>query len=251
MATVGEDFEDYRAWLNGQGVDTSAVRAIPGVFTASFFVNTDLAHAQIASFYTGAMAHAGSLRFGDLSLRPSLAVISANDPEAMTGYVRECLDLGIPYIYDPGQQIVRLDASRLMEGILGAQGFFVNDYEFGLIQEKTSLHLADLTPQLEWVTITRGDQGADIHMRSGICHVPAVVPDQIVDPTGVGDAFRGGFFKGYLRRLPLERCGQIGALAATYCLEHEGSMGHAYSLTSFLDRFRRHFPAGPELDRLG
>ncbi|MGH2625672.1 MAG: carbohydrate kinase family protein, partial [Anaerolineales bacterium] len=250
MATVGEDFEDYRGWLEARGVDTSAVRAVPGVFTASFFVNTDQAHAQIASFYTGAMAHAVSLRFAELPCRPSLAVISANDPGAMIAYVRECLELGMPYFYDPGQQIVRLDSPALVEGIMGARAFFVNDYELGLVQEKTGLGMPELTERLEWITITRGDQGADIFSRDGAIHVPAIVPDVLVDPTGVGDAFRGGFFKGYLRELPLERCGQMGVLAATYCLEHEGTQGHEYDLASFLERFRRHFPDGRELDRL-
>lgn len=250
MATVGEDFEDYRGWLEARGVDTSAVRAVPGVVTASFFVNTDQAHSQIASFYTGAMAHAVGLRFADLPGLPALAVISANDPGAMIAYVRECLELGIPYFYDPGQQIVRLEAPALLEGILGARAFFVNDYEFGLVQEKTGLRLPELTERLEWITITRGDQGAEIFSRDGTTHISAVVPDILVDPTGVGDAFRGGFFKGYLRGLPLERCGQMGALAATYCLEHEGTQGHEFDLPAFLERFRRHFPDGRELDLL-
>jgi adenosine kinase len=250
MATVGEDFGDYREWLEARGVDMSAVRTIPGVFTASFFVNTDQANSQIASFYTGAMAHAAALRFADLSIAPSLVVISANDPSAMTAYGRECRELEIPYFYDPGQQIVRLDGPALVEAIGGARALFLNDYELGLIEEKTGLGLADLTPNLEWVTVTRGAQGSEIHTRGEISIIPAVPEARLLDPTGVGDAYRGGFLKGFLRGLPLERCGQIGALAATYCLEHEGPQGQEYSLASFLERFRTHFPDGPELDRL-
>src|SRR4030065_882952 len=102
MATVGEDFEEYRAWLECKGVDTSLMKVVPDVFTASFFCNTDLANNQIASFYTGAMGYAKELSFRQLEGEsPDLAVISPNDPEAMKQYVVECQELGIPYIYDP------------------------------------------------------------------------------------------------------------------------------------------------------
>lgn len=139
MATVGQDFESYGAWLESKGVDISLIQVIPGVFTASFFANTDKSNAQIASFYPGAMAYAAQLSFRGMPGKPDLVVISPNDPAAMNAYVVECRELGIPYIYDPSQQIVRLDAGEVRRGIEGARALFVNEYEFALIQKMTGL----------------------------------------------------------------------------------------------------------------
>ncbi len=113
MATVGEDFEEYRLWLEDKGVDTSMMKVVPGVFTASFFATTDQSNAQIASFYPGAMAHAAELTLAAVNQQPDLVVVSPNDPVAMKNYAAECRDLGIPYLYDPSQQVLRLDGDEL------------------------------------------------------------------------------------------------------------------------------------------
>lgn len=250
MATVGEDFDEYRKWLEEHGVDTSAIRTIPGLLTASFFVNTDEVNSQIATFYTGAMARASELRFADLANKPALAVISPNDPVAMVRYGQECRELRIPVIYDPSQQTVRLSADELRQGIQGARALFANDYEMALVMDKTRWALADLCRNVGFVVVTCGEGGADIHETNRSIHIPAVPPRSVADPTGVGDAFRGGFLKGYMHGISLERCGQMGALAATYCLEHDGTQGHRFDLPSFVERFRQTFDDGGELDRL-
>jgi adenosine kinase len=250
MATAGEDFPEYRDWLEHNGVDTSEIRIVPGLMTASFFVNTDQVHAQIASFYPGAMARAAELRFADLARRPDLAVISPNDPAAMIGYVEECRSLGLPFLYDPSQQIVRLGPQELRQGISDAQALFCNDYEFGMISEKTGLGLDAIVGRVEFLVITRGEHGADVYQAGHTLHVPAVPPERMADPTGVGDAFRAGFLKGFVHGLSLERCGQLGALAATYCLEQEGTQGHRFGLEEFLHRMGRVFGGGEDLDRL-
>ncbi len=250
MATVGEDFIEHRAWLEERGVDTSGIRVIPGLFTASFFVNTDQANAQIASFYPGAMSRASDLSFADLPKKPQLAVISPNEPGAMVKYGRECVELGIPYLYDPSQQIVRLDAEQLREGIRNCTMLFCNDYEFGLIQDKTGLSIADILSKAEFVLITYGEHGSKLYLAEEEHHAPVVPPEIIADPTGVGDAFRGGFLKGYLHNLSLPLCTQMGTLAATYCLESEGPQGHDFTLNEFLARFRSIFPDDADLSKL-
>jgi len=250
MATVGPDFEEHRQWLESQGVDTSAIKVIPDLFTASFFVNTDQANAQIASFYPGAMTKASDLTFKEIDPMPDLAVISPNDPQAMINYVRECCELGIPYIYDPSQQIVRLSSEELIEGIIGAHSLFSNDYEFSLIEEKTGFDLDGILKNTEFVVITRGDNGADLFTAEGQVHVPAALPERIADPTGVGDAFRGGFLKGYLNDLPLLRCAEMGVMAATYCIEAEGPQSHSFTLDSFIKRYRQTFDDSGALDLL-
>jgi len=250
MATVGEDFDEYRQWLDRCGVDTSAIRTIPGLLTASFFVNTDQANSQIASFYTGAMARAAELRFSDLPARPDLAVISPNDPGAMAAYVQECRQQGIAYIYDPSQQIVRLETEALRQGIRSCRGLVVNDYEFALIEKRTGLDRAQILEQAEFLLVTCGETGAVLNTQAGESPIPAVPEHAIVDPTGVGDAFRAGFLKGYLHQLPLELCAQMGSLAATYCLESRGPQSHSFDLAEFVARFRRHFDDHAALDRL-
>ncbi|MEE8567833.1 MAG: carbohydrate kinase family protein [Anaerolineales bacterium] len=250
MATAGEDFEEFSVWLEEHGVDTSAIKVIPGEFTASFFVTTDQANAQIASFFTGAMAYASQLSFANLIERPDLAVISPNDPQAMVNYARECRQLGIPYVYDPSQQIIRLDADDLRQGIEGCQALFSNDYEVGLIEDKTGLSLEAIREYADFVVITYGEDGANLYTDDDEFHIAAVKPQTIIDPTGVGDAFRGGFLKGYMHDLSLERCGQMGSLAATYCLEAESPMSHQFDMETFINRFRQYFDDHGELDQL-
>jgi adenosine kinase len=250
MATVGEDFEAYRTWLEDNGVDTSAIKTIEGLLTASFFVNTDVTNAQIASFYPGAMSYAHQLHFADLPKKPELAVISPNDPKAMVQYIKECQELNIPYFYDPSQQIVRLEASDLIEGIEGCLALLANDYELGLIVEKTGLDLEIIGRYATFIIITRGEHGVDLYSGDDYLTISAIPPLEMFDPTGVGDAFRGGFLKGYMNSLTLERCGQIGVLAATYCLESLECQGHCYDLPTFIKRFREHFDDEGELDQL-
>lgn len=251
MATVGEDFTEYRIWLESKGVDTSMMKVIPGEVTASFFCNTDRSNSQIASFYPGAMGYATQLTFRDWEgKRPDLVVISPNEPEAMKQYVVECRELGIPYLYDPSQQIVRLTGDELRTGIEGGLALFVNDYEFGLIQKMTSLTAQDMLKHLQFMVVTCGKQGSTIYSREKEYCILVIPPEHIADPTGVGDAYRGGFLTGYSHGLGLETCGQMGTLAATYCLEREGAQGHSYTPSEFIARFRQHFDDHGQLDRL-
>jgi adenosine kinase len=250
-AAVGEDFEEYRQWLESVGIDASGARVIPGVFTASFFANFDQANAQIASFYPGAMAYASQLSLYELQANPpDLVVISPNDPSAMHQYVRECKELGIPYIYDPSQQIVRLSADELRAGLSGALALFVNEYEFALIEKITGLSAEAIYNEVGFVVITRGKQGTSIVTQAGRYDVPVFPERAVVDPTGVGDAFRGGFLKGYAMGLDWETCGRMGALAATYCLEQSGTQGQQYTPQEFVSRFREYFDDQGKLDSL-
>jgi adenosine kinase len=240
MATAGEDFGEYRAWLEAAGVDTSQVKDISGKFCASFFCSTDVANNQIASFYTGAMADAGQLSFR--SVRDcGLAIVSPNDPNAMVQYADECRTLGIPFIFDPGQQCARMSGDELREGVDGAAIVIVNDYEFELLRQKTGLSEAQLLERAATLVVTRGEHGSSIITSSSRADVPAVEPRRIVDPTGVGDAFRGGLMKGIAMGLPYDIAARLGSVAATYALEHLGGQSHAYTWTEFKQRYEQHF----------
>jgi adenosine kinase len=247
MATAGQDFQEYRRWLEAAGVDTTLVREVDGKFTASFFCSTDSDNNQIASFYTGAMANAAELSFRTAG-HCDLAIVAPNDPEAMQQYAEECRALGIRYIYDPSQQVARMDGDALKDGLVGASIVVCNDYEFEIIRQKTGLdERAVIQCVREAVVVTRGAQGATVLTHDGRIDVPAVPPQRIVDPTGVGDAYRGGLMKGLAAGAGFETCARLGSVAAAYALEHLGGQSHAYSRKEFLSRYEAHF--GPlELD---
>lgn len=241
MATAGQDFEEYRAWLESVGVDTSLVRLVPGKFTASFFCNTDQNNNQIATFYAGAMSEARHLSFYDLEEKPDLVIISPNDPQAMLRYARECRELGIRFIYDPGQQVARSSGEELRAGIEGANMLICNDYEFEIIRQKTGLTEADVLYHAEALIITRGAKGSTVLLRDHRVDVPAVPARQVIDPTGVGDAYRAGFLKGLAVGADWETCARLGSVAATYALEHVGGQSHTFTLDEFRKRYEAHF----------
>jgi len=221
-----------------------------------FFVNTDRTNAQIASFYPGAMSYAAQMSLFELRHNPpDMVVISPNDPGAMVQFAQECQAMAIPYIYDPSQQIVRLEPERLREGILHAHAVFVNEYESALIEKVTGLRpeyiLADHLGETErFIVVTRGSQGITIYTQGGHYQIPVVPTENMVDPTGVGDAFRGGFLVGLSHNLDIGTCGRVGALAATYCLESCSPQGHTYTRQEFVQRYRRHFDDQGVLDVL-
>ncbi|MBN1218803.1 MAG: carbohydrate kinase family protein [Anaerolineae bacterium] len=260
MATVGQDAPEYIAGLRERGVDTSGVLQLPTDFTASFFVSTDQMNNQIASFYTGAMAKAGQISFHHQKHQNiKLAVISPNDPGAMVKYVTECQELGIPYVYDPSQQIPRLTPADLLDGINGAAALVVNDYEFEMIKKQTELTDGDLRAMAPTIIITRGEQGSLIYVSDtdgdgNYSHrevdIPPALPHRIAEPTGVGDAFRAGLITGMMRGYPWEVSGRLGSVAATYVLEQHGTQRHTYTRRQVAVRYRELFGNAAELEDL-
>jgi adenosine kinase len=240
MATAGQDFADYRRWLDAAGVDTSLVKEIDGKFTASFFCSTDAANNQIASFYTGAMAHAAELSFRTIG-PVDLVIISPNDPRAMTQYAEECRAMDIEFIFDPGQQCARMSGPEIEDGITGAAMVVANDYEYELIRDKTGLDQAAILERTRLLVVTRGEHGSIVYFAGGAVEVAAVPPQQVVDPTGVGDAYRAGFMKGMAASAPPDVCAKLGSVAATFALEHLGGQSHAYTFPEFRARYERHF----------
>jgi adenosine kinase len=242
MGTAGQDFDDYRRWLEAAGIDTSLVKVVPGKFTASFFCSTDQDSNQIASFYTGAMANAGELSFRTVE-DCRLTIISPNDPGAMLQYAEECRAVRIPFVWDPGQQCTRMNGDELRDGLEGAAVVICNDYEFELLKQKTGLDQRAMLAHAGALVVTRGERGCTVIEGDRETGIPAVPAHRIVDPTGVGDAFRGGFLKGLARGSDLEVCARLGSVAATYALEHLGGQSHAYTWDEFRERYEAHFGA--------
>ncbi len=250
FATVGTDFEEYRLWLESKGVDTTYAKIIDGELTGSFFATTDQENAQMASFYPGAMAYAADLSLKELTSRPDLVVISPTDPSAMDKYIEECKELGIPYLYDPSQQIVRVDGDTLRNGINGALALFVNEYESELVSKMTGMSKKEILQKVKFMVVTLGNDGAMVYHGDETYHVDPVTPNQIIDPTGAGDAFRGGFLTGFSKGWDFETCARMGALSATYCLESDGPQGQGYQIEDYINRYRENYDDGGLFDEL-
>ena len=251
VATAGVDFNEYRADLEKAGVDTSGAKSFDDVFTASFFVSTDRRNNQIASFYTGAMARSSQHSLdGLVDAQNDIVIISPNDPVAMQNYVAYCKAHKIRYVYDPSQQVARADGEVLLAGIDGAYLLICNQYEFTAITSKTGLTQGQILERVENLIITLGEQGADIFLPDHTIHIPAVPEDRVVDPTGVGDAFRSGLLKGLAAGWPWEITGRVGSLAAVYVLEERGTQNHHFTPQEFVTRYRKHFDDEGLLDSL-
>ncbi len=251
VGLVGEDFGEYRSDLEHVGVDTKYIREIKGEFTASFFGNTDQTGNQICSFYTGAMRYSSEISLGNIIKDQSVLVsVSPNDPEAMIQYVEECQKMDIPYIYDPGQQIVQLSGPSLKKGTEGSKLLIVNEYEYEMLKKKVDLRDRDLLELTETIILTLGDRGSKIMTSEKVFDIPVSPPDRVIDPTGVGDGYRAGFIKGWVWGLPWDIAGRMGSLAATYVLETDGPQSHHYSLKDFIERYCQVFGESNSLRRL-
>lgn len=240
VGAVGNDFDDYRSWLERHGVDTSSVHVSETKHTARFLCTTDSAQAQIASFYAGAMEEARNIelrpvvdRIGGLGL----VVIAPNDPAAMVRHTEECRLLGLPFAADPSQQLARLAGSDVRKVVDGARYLFTNEYETSLLLRSTGWSVDDVLDRVgRWIT-TQGPDGVRIVGRGReTISVPAVPVKKEADPTGIGDAFRAGFLWGVYERLSLERAAQVGCTLATIALETIGTQEYVVDRAVLSDR---------------
>ncbi|AMV37932.1 carbohydrate kinase family protein [Planctomyces sp. SH-PL62] len=251
VGTVGEDFEEYRAWLTGKGVDDAGIKVIKDESTASCFINTDLDDNQITAFYPGAMSKASTISPKELgATADDLVVIAPNDPAAMARAAAECTLDGVPYLYDPSMQLPRMDKAELEEGRKGARILAGNDYEFGMMAQKLEISEEALRKSLPITVMTLGEKGALITVDGEEFSIPPAKPAKVVDPTGAGDAFRSGFVAGMSRGLPWPVVGRMASLTAVYAIEHPGTQEHAYSLDEFIARYRANYGPAEELEAL-
>jgi adenosine kinase len=257
LATAGADAAEYRDHLAREGVDVSGLRLEEDLFTASFFVSTDQDQNQLASFYTGAMARARELPLASLDPDTiAFVVISPNDPPAMAAHAADCRKFGIPYLYDPSQQVTRLSGDEMREGFRGASILIVNDYEFGILGHKTGLSQQALIAEVPVLIVTHGPDGSTIHVREadGMTQTHAIpaarVEGEAVDPTGVGDMYRAGLLRGRRIGASWPVAGRIGSVNAVFGLEALGPQPPRFTPGEFLARYRRNYGDAPELARL-
>ena len=237
LAAAGRDARGYINSLARQGVDTSLVH-FSRKLTASFSVLTDKNDCQVGGFYPGAMSDADSLTVNKFKDEEILMVISAHDPSAMIRQVKECRQLQKRLFFDIGQQSLIMTGSDLRAGIEAAELLIVNDYEMGLLVEKTGWSEAQIAGKLKTCVVTLGEQGSRFKTGRGWQTVPAVQLKKVVDPTGAGDAFRAGFLYGYVRTWPLEKCLQLASVVASFAVEKLGTQEHRFNSQQLANRYQ-------------
>ncbi|GAA2099605.1 carbohydrate kinase family protein [Actinomadura alba] len=241
VGAVGNDFADYRSWLERHGVDTSSVHVSDIRHTARFLCTTDDDHNQIASFYAGAMADAREIELAPVADRVGgldLVMISPNDPEAMLRHTEECRTRGVPFAADPSQQLARMGGEDVRVLIDGAAYLFTNEYEKALAEQKTGWSSEEILDRVGVCVTTLGPKGVRVERKGEpSMHVPAAPEEAKVDPTGVGDGFRAGFLSAVGWGLSLERAAQTGNLIAAHVLESAGGQEYELTQSRFTERF--------------
>ncbi len=241
VAAVGRDFQDqgYRTWLEETGVDCSNILVSPTLHTALCTITTDEAHAQIVTFYPGAMSQAREIDVAALHAeRPiDLLLIGPDDPDGMLRHTRTARELGIDFAADPSQQLAWADGDLIRDLIDGAAYLFSNDYEAALIAKKTGWSDADIAERVGVRVVTHGKAGCVVHEADGTMHqIPAIDGVTALDPTGVGDSFRAGFLAGVAAGLNLDRAAQVGCTIAASVVETIGTQEYRLERSAFLDR---------------
>lgn len=240
MGTVGEDFAPYQTRLEGLGLDQRLVKTIDGAFTAQAYIVTDLDDNQITAFHPGAMSEAHVQPIpDDPAIR--LGMVSPDGRDGMLQHAAQFADRGIPFMFDPGQGLPMFDGPELLAFVEQATYVAVNDYESGLLTERTGLSLEQLAQRVEALIVTRGSKGSHIFTGGRQLEIPVVTPAAVVDPTGCGDAYRGGLLYGLLQGMDWETTARIAALCGSWKIEQAGTQNHRFSAEEFATRFNAEF----------
>jgi adenosine kinase len=241
MATAGEDFSPYRERMVSQGLSVEHIKVIDGTFTAQAFITTDLDDNQITAFHPGAMQFAHLNRVTDAGSGVTLGIVAPDGRQAMIEHAAQFEASLIPFIFDPGQGLPMFGGDELKTFIRQARWVAVNDYEWGMLQQKTGLTAAEVASQVEALIVTKGPEGSIIYTEGRTMAIPAATPKAVVDPTGCGDAYRAGLIHGLLRGLDWETIGRTASLMGAIKIESRGPQNHRFTRTDFDRRFRDNF----------
>ena len=233
VATIGNDYHRYFQWLGECGLATEDIRVVDEEATASAYITTDLADNQITGFNPGAMKQQAGFSFAGIDPKECIAIVAPGNLQDMAEFTETHRKLGIYSIFDPGQSLPAWDGDGLVR-VIGQSNLLVsNDYELALIKDKTGKSDEELLELVETIVTTKGEQGAEVVTRSGKSQVPVVPTDNVVDPTGAGDAFRGGLIKGLVEGTSLERAVMLGTVCSHYVIQSVGTQEYHYSREEF------------------
>ena len=240
MGTVGDDFAPYALWMDGCGVDRSHVKVAEGSYTAQAFITTDMDDNQITAFHPGAMdaSHLNKISHAD---GITIGIVSPDGRQGMLDHAAQFVDADIPFIFDPGQGLPMFDGDELKAFIDKATWVCVNDYESQMLQDRTGLSPHEIAEQVDALIVTLGGEGSHIYTDNQRIDIPAAPVNHLHDPTGCGDAFRGGLLYGLMNSLDWEKTGRIAALMGAIKIEHHGTQNHSFTAEEFAQRYRKSF----------
>ncbi|MDP6436114.1 MAG: carbohydrate kinase family protein [Gammaproteobacteria bacterium] len=240
MATVGTDFEPYRAWLEQQGLDSRYLKAIDTALTAQAYITTDLDDNQITAFHPGAMDHA-HLNEIPADAGISIGMISPDGKQGMVDHAHQFAAAGIPFVFDPGQGLPMFDGDELRDLIAKASWVAVNDYEGQMLQERTGWSEDEIGAQVDALIVTRGAKGSAILSDGERIEIPAVEAVSVSDPTGCGDAYRAGLLYGLLNQMSWADTGRLAAVLGAIKVASQGTQNHDFTRDSVNDVFEQNF----------
>ena len=240
MGTVGADFGPYAEWLERHGIGLQALREIPGIYTAQAYITTDQDDNQITAFHPGAMNFSHENRVDDFE-GVRIGMVSPDGRQGMIEHAEQFAEAGIPFVFDPGQGMPMFDGDDLNRFVAQANWLAFNDYEAKLMQERTGKSPQQLAREVEAVIVTRGGQGSTIYADGREIEIPLAPARHLVDPTGCGDAYRGGLLYGLQNGLDWEVTGRIASLMGAIKIEHAGTQNHLLSRADFDARFQETF----------
>ena len=244
MATVGEDCQPYLDRLDALELARTHVRRVADTYTAQAFITTDLDDNQITAFHPGAMNHSHLNAVGD-ARGVTLGIVAPDGREGMLKHAREFHQAGIPFLFDPGQGLPMFDGAELGEFIRLAEYVAVNDYEGQLLQERTGTRLEALAQRVKALIVTRGAAGSVIYSGGREIAIPCVAAEQVVDPTGCGDAYRAGLLYGIASGLDWELTGRLASVLGAIKIAQRGGQNHRASRDEIAERFRAAFGTRP------
>jgi adenosine kinase len=237
MATVGGDFEPYARWLESRGINLRHVTVLDGTFTAQAFITTDIDDNQITAFHPGAMDGAHANRVDDAA-GVTIGMVSPDGRQGMLEHAEQFAAAGIPFVFDPGPGLPQFGGEELVHFIDQATWVCVNDYECGLLQERTGMSPHEIAERVEALIVTLGGQGSHIYTENRRIDVPVAAVREVVDPTGCGDAYRAGLLYGLMHALDWETTGRIAALMGAIKIAHHGTQNHSFDADEFHQRYR-------------
>jgi adenosine kinase len=241
IATIGKDYQTYFEWLEKNKIPSDLIKIIHDELTAGAYITTDLSDNQITGFNPGAMKHPSGYSFEDAEPGEALLHIAPGNLQDMIGYAETCRKKGIPYICDPGQSLSLWEKDNLREWLDGAMLLMSNDYELEIIMKITGMNKQDILKLVKTIITTLGDKGSLLSTADSAVSVPAAAAENVVDPTGAGDAYRAGFLKGIVTGRDMQTAAKIGAVTAVYAVEKYGTQEHSFTYGEFEERYRENF----------
>lgn len=242
MATVGKDFATYADWMDLNGIPRTFVKAIPDAYTAQAYITTDLDDNQITAFHPGAMSFAHTQSVADaLNSGVKIGTVSPDGRDGMLLHATQFAEAGVPFIFDPGQGLPMFGGEELKDFIDKASYVAVNDYESEMLMSRTGWTLREIADRVDALIVTYGGKGSKIFAKGQVHEIPTAHAHSLADPTGCGDAYRGGLLYGLLKGMDWETTGRVASLLGAIKIERPGPQNHRVSPEEFRARFKEEF----------